>query len=178
MKIYEAVNEPTLEELYDEKYVKVFLAGGISNCRDWQSEVIEELNKYHGLENLIIFTPRRKDFDITDPTATDKQIEWEFKYLEHMDIFTMFFCDSESVQPICMYELGRNIVRMQQRFPKDWKNRIIIAAEDGYARKDDVKTQTLLATQGEWVYHSYGNYPYHMKHYATEIKNAYDKLKI
>lgn len=40
----------------------------------------------------------------------------------------MYFCESESVQPICMYELGRNLIRMQQRFP-DFYNRIIIGVE-------------------------------------------------
>ena len=63
-----------------------------------------------------------------------------------MDIFSMYFCDSESVQPICMYELGRNIIRIQNRFPSDWEKRIVISVEDGYRRKADVLIQTELAT--------------------------------
>ena len=48
-----------------------------------------------------------------------------------------------------MYELGRNIVRMQNRFPGDWEKRIIVSVEDGYRRKADVLIQTELATQNK-----------------------------
>lgn len=55
-----------------------------------------------------------------------------------MDVFSMYFCNSASNQPICMYELGRNVLRMQNRFPSDWEKRIIISIEDGYSRTRDV----------------------------------------
>ena len=78
--------------------------------------------------------------------ASQKQIEWEFKYLNSMDIFTMYFTNSEnSVQPICLYELGRHLERMIHRFPGDWKDRIIIGIEDGYSRTQDVIIQSRLA---------------------------------
>ena len=145
MKVFEAPNEPSIEEYYDEHNIKLFLAGGITNCEDWQSKVIDELNNM-SLDNLLVFNPRRKDFDITDKDASRKQIEWEFKHLNNMDIFTMYFAKSEnSVQPICMYELGRHLERMQHRFPKDWKDRIIIGIEDGYSRTQDVIIQSNLA---------------------------------
>ena len=148
MIVYEAPEEPTIEELYSEKYTRIFLAGGITDCRDWQKDVIEELGRnFRGrFENLIIFNPRCPNFDTTDPLASRKQIKWEFNKLEHMDIFAMYFCNSESVQPICLYELGRNIVRMQQRFPLNWASRIIIGVEKGYSREDDVREQTYYAT--------------------------------
>lgn len=85
-------------------YTSIFLAGGITNCKDWQKEVIKELE----FENISIFNPRQENFDITDKNASFKQISWEFERLEQMDIFSMYFCNSESDQPICMYELGRN----------------------------------------------------------------------
>lgn len=128
-------------------YKTVFLAGGITNCKDWQSEVIKELE----FEDITIFNPRRAHFDITDKTAADIQIAWEFERLEQMDIFSMYFCDGESDQPICMYELGRNIVRMQNRFPSDWQNRIIVSVEEGYKRKKDVITQLQLCAPGLFV---------------------------
>ncbi len=44
-----------------------------------------------------------------------------------------------------MYELGRNLIRMQMKFPKDWENRIVVSVEDGYKRKQDVQIQSELA---------------------------------
>ena len=140
-----------------ERYVKqpndilVFLAGGITNCQNWQEDVIAQIERDHTEEetkNLIIFNPRRSKFDMSNPSESVKQIRWEFEALESCDIFSMYFCESESVQPICMYELGRNLVRIQNRFPSNWWYRTIITTEMGYKRRDDVMTQVGLATSG------------------------------
>ena len=125
-------------------YTSVFLAGGITNCKEWQKKVIEELE----FEDISIFNPRQEHFDISDKNNAYKQISWEFERLEQMDIFSMYFCNDNSMQPICMYELGRNILRMQNRFPFDWEKRIVISVEDGYERVKDVLIQTELATKG------------------------------
>ena len=101
-----------------EKDICVFLAGGITNCPNWQNEVIEELRKFKDTDSLVVFNPRRDNFPIHDTNASQEQIAWEFKWLERMDIFSMYFSGSESDQPICMYELGRNILtRYKQEFP-------------------------------------------------------------
>ena len=121
-------------------YIPVFLAGGITNCKEWQKEVIKELE----FDDISIFNPRQEHFDVTDKSASYKQIVWEFERLEQMGIFSMYFCNDNSDQPICMYELGRNIVRMQNRFPRDWQDRIVISVEEGYRRKTDVVIQTQL----------------------------------
>lgn len=123
----------------------VFLAGGITNCRGWQKDVISFLKDY----DVTLFNPRRDSFDITDKNASYKQVGWEFYNLERADVFSMYFCSGDSDQPICMYELGRNILRMQNRFPADWEKRIIISVEDGYKRTADVLIQTELATDGK-----------------------------
>ena len=143
MKVFTAV-----EDYYPEdNEICVFLAGGITNCPNWQKGVIERLKEYTFSETpLCVFNPRRENFPIHDPNASFEQIDWEYKWLERADIFSMYFSGGESVQPICMYELGRNIVKMQNRFPLDWKKRIIISVEDGYKRKQDVLIQTGLAT--------------------------------
>lgn len=54
----------------------------------------------------------------------------------------MYFAESNSDQPICMYELGRNLVRMQDRFPDEVRS--IISVEDEYSRKEDVIIQSRL----------------------------------
>lgn len=123
-------------------FKSVFLAGGITNCKEWQKAVIEELK----FEDISFFNPRQEHFDVSDKDASYKQIVWEFERLEKMDIFSMYFCNDNSDQPICMYELGRNIVCIQNRFPNDWEKRIVISVEDGYKRKADVIIQTALAT--------------------------------
>ena len=151
-------------------FASVFLGGGITNCKNWQDEVIKELMD----ENITIYNPRRKYFDVTDDGITYEQIEWEFFYLEEMNIFSMYFCNSESVQPICMYELGRNIIRMQNRFPSDWEKRIVISVEDGYKRKEDVLIQTELATNNKVFVETVNSSPYI---HAQYIKKAFKKLK-
>lgn len=124
----------------EPKHTSVFLAGGITNCKEWQKEVIKEFE----FEDVSIFNPRQEHFDVTNKNASYEQIVWEYERLERMDIFSMYFCNDNSDQPICMYELGRNIVRMQNRFPNDWQDRIVISVEDGYRRKADVLIQTEL----------------------------------
>jgi len=138
------------EYLKEGKETSVFLAGGITNCSEWQKSIIDYFNKQSNTDNLVLFNPRRDTFDVGNPTAAMRQIIWEYKYIEKADIFSMYFDNSTtSDQPICMYELGRNIVRMQQRFPNDWEDRIIITVEPGYKREKDVEIQVDLATNGK-----------------------------
>ena len=128
-------------------YTSCFLAGGITNCKDWQKEVIESLKEV----NISLFNPRQENFNVLDKSASEKQIKWEYERLESMDIFSMYFCKSDSDQPISMYELGRNIVRMQNRFPSDWEKRIVISVERGYKRWEDVVIQTRLCAPNLYV---------------------------
>lgn len=143
MKVITAVEEYR-EAIQD---IKVFLAGGIQKCEDWQSNWIDTLKSLDEpvLKHVVLFNPRRPNFPIHDPSASYDQIKWEFEWLEKCDFFFMHFCKSESVQPICMYELGRNLVRIQQKFPNDYINRILIVVEKGYSREQDVFIQTKLA---------------------------------
>ena len=149
------------------RYIPVFLAGGITNCKDWQSKVIEELID----EKITIYNPRRKYFNITDKNISYEQIEWEFRQLECMDIFSMYFCGGDSIQPICMYELGRNIIRMQNRFPSDWEKRIVISCEVDYIRKEDVIIQTELATHNKVFVEHNATPELHAQYIKRAIRN-------
>ena len=140
MKIITAPEEYNLQD----GEISVFLAGGITNCPYWQNDIIERLKQYN-TDRLVVFNPRRENFPINDLSASYKQIDWEFRALQKIDIFSMYFSSGISDQPICMYELGRNIVKMQVRFPIDWKDRIVVSVENGYKRKQDVIIQTELA---------------------------------
>ena len=128
-------------KFYKGNKIKIFLAGGITNCGNWQDKVIKALADY----DVVIFNPRRDSFDITNKSETERQIEWEFNALNQCDIFTMYFCGGESLQPICMYELGRNILYQQKQYAH-WQDKIVISAEKSYKRFDDVVIQTRLAT--------------------------------
>lgn len=146
MKVFTAP-EPVIRTPGD---ITCFLAGGISKCPDWQKEVINELyslekDRGEDLSHLIVMNPRRESFNVSDVGNSYMQIEWEFNHLESADIFSMYFCSGESVQPICLYELGRNLVRMQQRFPESYDKRIVLSVEENYIRSFDVICQTNLA---------------------------------
>ena len=134
--------------------IKVFLAGGIQKCPMWQDRVIKNFTSIEMKSNIDIYliNPRRPNFPINDPSAADVQIKWEFDMLERCDIFSMYFANTlESDQPICFYELGRNIERMKKRFPFDWWERIVVTCEKGFRRWKDVDVQTSLATDDEVV---------------------------
>ena len=172
MKVITAVEQYNLKP----GEVSVFLAGGITNCPNWQDDIIGRLKEYN-LDNLAIFNPRRKNFPINDPNASHEQIWWEFCKLEEADIFSMYFSSGVSDQPICMYELGRYIVRMQMRFPTNWKDRIIISVENGYKRKQDVLIQTELACGDLFINTQLSNEI--LKDYHAElIKKAYYNFTI
>lgn len=138
--------------------ILVFLAGGITNCEDWQKLVIARLREHElsdpgSLDGLVVLNPRRENFPIDDPSAAEEQITWEFSNLQRADVLSMYFAAGKSDQPICMYELGRNVVLMRDRFPDGFADRIVVTYERGYSRSEDVRIQLGLAwaAEGEGV---------------------------
>lgn len=134
----------TAPHLYIPKYddVTVFLAGGITGCRDWQNETIEHLRKFVGRDDtqVVVYNPRQENFDVNNPAATIDQITWEYQYLNQVDIFSMYFVGGDQIQPICMYELGRYIIMFEDEQ--------VISTEKDYIRKIDVVNQVALTTRG------------------------------
>lgn len=139
-KIYECPEEISKKE--ENNSVKLFLAGGISNSRNWQHEVI---NMLKNLDHLSIFNPRRKNFDLLNKELIKQQIEWEYKYLQSADIISFWFT-KETLNPITLYELGK--------WGNSSEKEIVIGIEPGYLRKEDVIIQTLLARPDINVFHS------------------------
>lgn len=147
MRVVTAIEPINLDK--DAGEVLCFLAGGITNCPDWQAKVIANFKLYDkkfpgSLDNLVLANPRRENFPIDDPNASREQITWEFNALQDMDIFSMYFTAGPSDQPICLYELGRNLMRMQIMHGTDYHKRIVISCDPGYSRAADVKIQTEL----------------------------------
>jgi hypothetical protein len=126
------------EALPNFKTTTVFLAGGITNCPEWQNDVIERLKDD---DNAILLNPRRADFPMDDPNAAKKQIEWEYEALNNATIFSIWFSDCESIQPICLYELGRHLAIRQEQ---GRLRQVVIGVEPGYQREQDVYIQTKL----------------------------------
>jgi hypothetical protein len=128
--------------------IKVFIAGGITNCPDWQSTLISVLSKVDfGSEyDVVLFNPRRKDFDTSDPNAAAEQITWEYNRLRDADIICFWFSKG-SLNPIVLYELGM------------WGNSrdepIVIGCDSKYERKQDVIVQTSLADPNKKVHASF-----------------------
>lgn len=172
---------------FHPRSLKVFLAGGIQKCIQWQKKIIDlflenaddqELNA--SFDNLYLINPRRADW--LDKEGEDiRQIEWEFDMLQRCDMFTMYFAGGESDQPICMYELGRYIERMKQVFPTSWKDRIVITCDSSYRRLKDVIVQTYLATGGEVEVNvadgAEESVNTHYKQISSKLKYIYNKTE-
>jgi hypothetical protein len=138
--IIEAPNE--VYSLENHSNVKLFLAGGITNCPDWQATILEKLKNF---PHLTIYNPRRSNFPIGDPIAAEAQITWEYNHLRDSDAIIFWFAKG-SLNPIVLYELGR------------WGNSsqkpILIGIDPEYERKQDVLIQTQLSRPEITVFES------------------------
>ena len=112
--------------------MSVFLAGGITNCPNWQKSMVKLLEN----TDLVIFNPRRKNFPINDPNASEEQIKWEHKYLRIAGIISFWFC-KETLCPIVLFELGRWSHYLLQKV-------IFVGVHPYYKRIKDVEIQMKL----------------------------------
>lgn len=146
LHIITAPNEVYFE---DKPWVpSIFLAGGITNCPDWQSELIEKFQAREAevahtilkdINSVVLYNPRRENFPIHDPNASEVQICWEYEHLKNADIIIFWFAKG-SLNPIVLYELGR--------WGNSSKKPIIIGCDPEYARTSDVRIQTNLSRPG------------------------------
>lgn len=135
---------------------KLFLAGGIRNCPDWQKELVELLKS----EDIVIFNPRRENFPIDDPSATTEQINWEHKHLEKASVISFWFCE-ETLCPIVLYELG--CYTMSNKL-------ILIGIHPNYKRRVDVEVQTKLKRPLTKIVYSLQDLAEQIKVYERAIK--------
>ncbi|MFN6487943.1 MULTISPECIES: nucleoside 2-deoxyribosyltransferase domain-containing protein [unclassified Nostoc] len=117
-------------EEFDGKNQAIFCAGGISNCPDWQTEILQLLKPL----SWTILNPRRANFPIKDPNASRKQIEWEHKHLRLAQAI-LFWFPQESICPIVLYELGAWSMTNKP---------IFVGIHPQYSRRQDVEIQTSL----------------------------------
>lgn len=109
---------------------RLFLAGGITECPDWQAEICEMLED----TALVLLNPRRPEFPIGDPACAEAQIRWEYMHLRMADAISFWF-PAESLCPIVLYELGAWSMASKP---------IFVGRAPGYRRWQDVDIQTEL----------------------------------
>ncbi len=114
-----------------EPPITVFVAGGISNTADWQKKFTDLL--YLTLSDRVhLINPRRESFDISDPTQSEYQIDWEHRHLMHSD-HAIFWFSHETLCPITLFELGKWLASRKD---------VHIGVHPDYARRLDVIHQT------------------------------------
>jgi hypothetical protein len=134
----------------------VFVAGGISNCHDWQAEFIKHFENEG--DYLTLINPRRYDFDITNPSMSEEQIEWEYKRIQESEIMVFWF-PHETLCPITLYELGAAVHSNKVLF---------VGCHPEYKRKFDVVKQLSLVRPEIKVCFSVDDLAGQLKYYLSE----------
>lgn len=114
---------------YSKDMKTIFLAGSIEmgKAEDWQTELTNHL------DNVVIFNPRRDDWDSTWLQSVKdhqffSQVNWELDHLEKADVIAMYFAPGTQ-SPISLMELG-----ILTRRPKS----VIVYCPEGFWRKGNV----------------------------------------
>lgn len=130
----------------------LFLAGGVSNCRDWQKEVLSKILDL----DIVVLNPRRAEFDASNKEIEKEQIQWEYEMLRKASVISFYFCE-ETICPITLYELGT------------WSHsdkQIIIGMDEKYSRRRDVEIQSSLIRPMEEIV-------YNLQDLVKEIRNRF-----
>lgn len=139
------IEAPRFKEI-PSNTISLFLAGGVSNCPDWQTDIFKYISGFSGIEDLWIINPRRKHFDTTKEQESISQIHWEHGYLKQVtDI--LFWFPGQTDCPITLLELGKWAV------PGNSK-RIYVGTHSNYSRKLDVKVQMDIMNPNIQIVHS------------------------
>lgn len=117
------------------KNQSVFVAGGISNCPDWQSDIVTNCMN---TEKYDIVNPRRSTgFDNTGLTARE-QITWEHMALSKVDS-CIFWFPQETLCPITLFEFGKFLIKAKQHSVS-----LIVGWHQNYQRAFDLEVQIQL----------------------------------
>ena len=102
MREFRAPSRPALEK-------RVFLAGSIEmgQAEQWQEQFV---NAMSDLSDLVIFNPRRDDWDSSWRQRADdpqffEQVNWELDMLDAADIVVMYLAPGTR-SPVSLLELG------------------------------------------------------------------------
>lgn len=124
---------------WNKSKTTIFLAGSIENgvAEDWQTKLIQDVSKKFGNDDIIIFNPRRADWNPNAKMdANDEyfkhQVEWELHHLRCSRIKIFYFAD-DTVSPITLLELGAIVSANNYH-----KDKLIVRCSDKYFRKGNV----------------------------------------
>lgn len=118
--------------------VDLFLAGGITNCSDWQAEAIRLL----GDQDIVVDNPRRNRLLASAGAEAACQIRWEYEFLKRARV-VLFWFPKESLCSIALFELGKEIGR---------NSCVFVGAHPDYARRFDIVTRVDCYKSGMTVY--------------------------
>src|SRR4029450_9656436 len=108
----------------------VFLAGGISDAEDWQSQVVRSLASL----DATVLNPRRVHFPEGDVEECRRQIDWEHRYLRRADLVAFWF-PWQTLCPIALFELGACCSTGAA---------LLVGADPRYGRRFDLQAQLAL----------------------------------
>lgn len=119
-------------EVYEARgrELALFIAGGITGCTNWQSELSSLLKN----ERITLLNPRRKSYPENQPNIEEEQISWEYEHLKKASAVSFWF-PRETLCPITLYELGKQSASNKP---------IFVGVHPEYARKRDIEIQTRL----------------------------------
>lgn len=135
----------------------LFMAGGITGTSDWQ---VDFLKMFEG-EEIMIFNPRRLDFDASNKEMEVHQITWEHLHLVKADAISFWFTP-ETLCPITLFELGTVI-------NKNHSQRVFIGCHPEYKRLRDVEIQTRLRNPAIEVVQSLSELSEQIKAWARKV---------
>jgi hypothetical protein len=112
----------------------IFLAGGISNCPDWQTPVAERIAAE---TDAVVYNPRRLDFDMSAyEEISRQQIIWEWHALRTA-AFNLFWFPEETLCPITLLEYGSAMERLRP-------GALMCGTHPNYQRRFDIIEQAKL----------------------------------
>lgn len=97
MEYYEAPDDFTQATLPG-----IFLAGGITDCRDWQEDAVDYLKG----EPIALFNPRRRRPLVGGLAAQQEQLRWDRGAMSISKVILFWFPAGPSLQPTPILELG------------------------------------------------------------------------
>lgn len=139
------LESPVYNESIMNSPIRVFIAGGITGCPDFQAKVKDALSDLP----IVLMNPRRADFPIDDPGAAQEQIKWEFDHLAKATDILFWFCADET-QPIVLFEYGKWLGRLAASMLSGEDDlspnleALHVGVDPAYPRTQDVLIQTSL----------------------------------
>jgi Nucleoside 2-deoxyribosyltransferase like len=115
---------------------QIFLAGGISNCPNWQDIVVTLVNT----DRYDLINPRRKGHFETWGDIAAEQIAWEHDALNRCTA-VLFWFPKDTLCPITLFEIGKQLAYVGQEVVD---RRLIIGWDPEYARAFDLEQQIKL----------------------------------